>query len=382
MSLNDAALDDLDQEADYLTQGEGEAASIGVARVVTDDELDVKVPKEVDEAVSALSDYDVQIQTTKDDVTKIHELSDVANTVLAQETISQADAEEVNRVYGGLYEEVASAKEYTQAPSSINLQQTKDFVKEKLEDVKQTAIQRHQEYMSKTFTHASCLLKCLKEDLLPELYEDMEVARRHALSDLAEASVSKKFVIYSTPRMNKEGEVSQPPRLVDLKTLAMYDSVRREEYELPASLQSLPSDDDVHKLRDVFHGAVFRKLMKESDLYRDVLESLHRSYHEFGDGRGDVYCLTYIDLLGILSSGKIESYIKDAFNALEEVFVNAEAVINKTLADGASEEDLSESSLIVSDLYEKLLLAEKFRMTMAMFLYRAKPILEGFRAAL
>ena len=382
MSLNDDAMVDLNEEADYLTDDEGKAASAGIVRVETEDGLDLKVPPEIDQAVSALSDYDVQIQTTKDDVTKIYELDDVANTVLAQETIGQADAEEIERVYGGLYENVASKEEYTTAPSSINLKETKEYIEEKRAMFEVEAIQRHKDYLQKTSEQAICLLQCLNEKVVPETMEMLEQLRRLSQDDLTKASVSKKFLIYTKEVKNDKGEVTRSPELIDLKKQRLYDSIKREEYEIPEWLMCLPEDDDIRKLREVFHSAQFRKLMSETNAYRDVLDSLHNDFHRTY-GKEDRYTLTYIELLMVFASGKIEEYLQKAFESLTLVANNAKPVIEKMLDDTPkTREMLSECALAVSDFYEKLLTAEKFRMLAYMLCYRAEPILAGFRKAL
>ena len=382
-SLNDQAMDDLHEEADYLTEDEGKAASLGTVRVETEEALDLKVPKEVDQAVSALSDYDVQIQTTKDDITKVYELEDVASTVLAQETIGQADAEEIERVYGGLYDNVASKQEYTAAPSSINLKETKNYVEERKALFESEAIQRHKDYLKNTSEQAYCLLQCLYESVYPETMDMLEQTRRVCIEDLSKASLSKNFLIYTKETRNDKGEVTRMPELIDLKTLRLYDSIKREEYTIPDTLQCLPDDDDVRKLREVFHSNQFRKLMTESSLYRDVLESLHRDFHNYSGSREECYDLTYVDLLTVFTSGKIEEYLQKAFEALADVAKSAKPIIEEMLSDSQkTKEQLSECALATSDFYEKLLTAEKFRMMAYMLCYRAEPILAGFRKAL
>lgn len=383
MSLNDEAMDDLHEEADYLTQSEGEAASLGVVRVETEDAIDLKLPKNIDEAVSALSDYDVQIQTTKDKVTKVFELDDVASTVLAQETISQADAAEVERVYSGLYDAVAGPKEYTEAPSSINLKATQDYVAEKKIEALSNAFSDHKTYVEKTSKHVFCLLHCLNEEMLPMTLDEFDALRRKATDDLSKASVSNNFLVYTKECKNEAGEITKAPELIDLKNLRLYGSIEDRDYQIPESLNCLPDADDITKLREVYHGKAFRSLMMTSNIYRDVLEALHRDFHSDGSTERNFYDLTYLDLLTVFASGKIETFLTRTFEALNAVASQATPVIERVLSsDSMSKEELSETALAVSDFYEKLMSAEKFRSVAYMFCYRAKPILDGFRQAL
>ena len=116
------------------------------------------------------------------------------------------------------------------------------------------------------------------------------------------------------------------------------------------------------------------------------LASLHREYHNLSDSDRTYYDLTYIDILSIYVSGRIESYITEAFAALNQLAEKIVEVVPKFIAseDGSEDQEQrwSESALEVSDFYERLMQAEKLRMTVYMFNYRAKPILEGFGKAL
>ena len=385
MSLNDEALSELNDDADYLTDGNSKDTIKDTIVVACDNKVDLDVPDDIDAAVSALDGYDVELQTSKDDVVKVTALDDLANTVLAQETISQADAEEVERVYGGLYENVASQKEFTQTPTSVNLKETQQYVEATLEATKTAAINRHKEYLVKTYDHATCLLKCLNEKLLPELLDELAKLREQSTADLAKASVSKNFLVYTKELKNDAGQVTSSPRLIDLKNSMLFCDIK-EQYDIPASLRSLPSKDDIEMLREVFYGVVFKRLMSVSKITTDILASLHREYHSLSDGDRTYYDLTYIDILSIYVSGRIESYITEAFAALNQLAEKIVEVVPKFIAseDGSEDQEQrwSESALEVSDFYERLMQAEKLCMTVYMFNYRAKPILEGFGKAL
>lgn len=385
MSLNTEAMDDIQGDADYLTTDEGKSAKDGTVRIIADDHLDVNVPKDIDEAVSALDGYDIQIQTTKDDIVKIRELDELSGIIMAQETISQSDAEEVERVYGGLYDNVAQAREYTQSPSSVNLKETKAYMATALKETTESAISRHREYLTKTYEHAMCLLTCLNEKLIQETLGEFDELREQSRKDIASAAVSTNFLVYTAPLTNDAGEETSPPRLVDLKKVRLYGELK-EGYVIPSSLACLPSNDDIRMLREVFHSDPIRRLMRESNLFQDVLESLHRDYHNTNSSNREFFDLSYLDLLLVFVSGKIEEYLTKAFKALNEVSEKMAEVVPVLIANEVTEVGKevawSESALAVSDFYEKLMNAEKFRMATYMLMYRAKPILDGFRKAL
>lgn len=381
VDINSSLMDDMHQEGDYISSSEKKASEIG-AEMIPGQPDDGNTP-EVNDALAVLEGHDAEVQVTHDDLTKVFDMRETATRILAQESISQGDAEEIQRVYGSLEDEVAPVATFTEVPTKVNLDTTKAWIADKLESHFAEARNRHLDYIGRTEEYAKRLLTSLAVSI-PEVLDDIESLRVVALADLSKAGTSKNFLVYRARRNTNQG---QPPELVDLRRQALYNQNFVDEFEPCDILADLPTSTDIIALRETYFSKAFSILAKKAGAGREELLALHNAYH--GDGAEDQYVrsLSYIELLSLLSTGVIGEFITEAYAKLlpmaEEIGGQKASLLAAKLENTPeATEKLSQSALALSDYYELLLQLEKFRTAVYMFNYRAKVVLDAFRKVL
>jgi len=371
--LNEAAIEDLEQEGEYLTTSEGSGEAEGRALLITDHS--VLNGDDLQKAISTLDGYDIDIQTTQDEVTKVRSLESVAKLVLAQESIAQSDAEEIERVVGGLYENVAGRKEFTELPTRAHLLKVKEYVGEKVNEAKGSLIARHRKLTVSTFDSALCLCTALNDSLLPEIISYLEQLRSMALSDLEVASKTKRLLYYA-----KRGNDSiQKLNLADLRQIIIRPMTFQESYV--NADPELPNEKALSGFYQAASNASLRKLISLSQMvYIDLPTSLKDS----AAGRvsdGNVTGFSYLSLLGFLAQGELLTFFDNARIGLESVMAQATSTYEnfKSLSDEAMTPDLIKDQLTeIGCFYSVILELEKYRNIAQDFAVQSEPILTAY----
>ena len=379
MSLNDEALNELHDDGEYLTHAEGQVVSLGDATVITDDETGLLPPKNIDEAVEKLSDYDVKIQTNVDKVVKLHDLQDVADTVLASESIGQSDAKEIERTYGGLYDNVATRQEYSEVPTKVNLAPTQDYVAQRLGSYKEDAVASCRAYIEETYEAAVSLNTFFHGGAIAKVVALFEELQQTALADLPLASKSNKFLHYRKTK-NTEGQTAAD--LTDLRRVNLYFQNFQEEF-LNASSE-LPSKETIGLFKDSFSNDTFRSLVKIAESSNSAGESLLRSQAYYN--REEHVGYDYLALLGFLAEGRFISFFTEAMKELDAIAKDAEVAVaairdvNQVTDDVLS--GVQEKMSAMGMYYSCLLSLERYRLAASTFGSMAKQIVSGFSKVL
>lgn len=242
--LNDEALDTLKPTGEFVTPPSGDTPPGGALTVVVEPPED---NREIDALVASLSNYDVTLQTAEDGLTKLHSMDEVANLVLASESIGQSEADEVLKIMPRLSDDVAPISDYTEVPTRTKLIETKAFVTRTLAEEKRTALECCINFLKTEFAHGEMLLKYLSETRLPAIYSDLEALRLESLEDLVNVGVSMNFLHYTT---------DNHPTLVDFRTRTITRYSTSENFAtIPASH---PSDGLMKALDDALRAEDFK----------------------------------------------------------------------------------------------------------------------------
>lgn len=296
MSLNQEAMDDLDQEAEYLTTETDNPESKEDLVVKTDERIDPSLPQDVDVTVSRLEDYNTHIRTVEDGIEKTHDLQDVMDTVLANETIGQAGAVEIEDRVGGLAEAVAPVNEYTQAPSSVNYKETKNYVAQKLQSSYDLVSVKHKAYLEATLEQAKELHTKLLEEEIPSLLRELDGARAETSDEIEDTFDISEYLAYT------KGE--EPARLVNLATEPMTSTPMHELYQISEDYEHLVPEDDQLK---------YVKYIDQEEV-RQVLAKCY----SFSDMDNSIRPDSYMKILELFNMGILSRYLTGIQMDLEE----------------------------------------------------------------
>lgn len=372
VSLNDEAVDDLHADGEYLTTAEGDMNNGGKALLVADPSM--TDGGDLQEKISVLTGLDIEIQTTENDVDRVRDLETVAKTVLAQESISQSDAEQINRVVGGLFEKVAGPKEFTEVPTRANLIKVKEYVGAKVTEAKLDLLARHRKLTSSTFEAAVCLGEALTERLLPETIALYESLRQKAMADLEIASTTKALIYYKKRSPNS----TEPPLLIDLRNAWVNPSNLNKDLE--NADPDLPQDSDVSAFYQIIQSSSFRRLIKSAEMaYIDLPSVLKHSIAQ-DTGAPSVY-YSYLELLGLFTQGQILSFLENAKIGMDKFFEDGKsfyAGVKEQIDGDLPLEVIREQLSQIGNFYALIIELEKYRTVAQVFAMRAENILEAY----
>lgn len=194
MSLNDEAIENLNAESDYLTNEEAKAVIPSAISVDASDVgggIEVKDP---DTVIELIDHEDIKIKTVTDNIEAYHTYGEVANTILAKESINQTDSQYVEQHMPGLYENVAMRQGFTEASTRVNLDKTKAYVSERVESQRQSALQIYNTYIQKQSASISLQKNTLLTKSIDAMLDELERLRRQAIEELSITSISKNLV--------------------------------------------------------------------------------------------------------------------------------------------------------------------------------------------
>lgn len=382
MSLNNDSLGTLEEETAYLTDKELPAPSIGEATVVVDGAPTTLPDDKVATAVQILSTHDVDIKVLTDELESVQKFDDVASVVLAQETISQQEAVEIVKLQPEFAEKVGAPAEFTAAPSSVNLNQTKVFLKKDLEEKTVSVLERHQKYFKDTFIQANGILDALSATLVPETIDDLEELRYQASDDLKLVAVTNKFLLYK--RISYREEPIKPDEkmsLDDLRYTPLTCGYKPDWYYRKDDYPELPSEDEVSQLSQLVHSEIFKRIVSELRFAKKTLSGIEEfiAYDHDEDNKG--FC-SYLGLLKVFVAGELETYLTDRLDALESKQPELESRVLRILELKPTDTiDLDGLTVIVKEVnhfYGQILTTEVVRSTLKQFAFLSKSIMSKF----
>ena len=175
-------------------------------------------PDAVDAAVAAMPNYDAKIVSMTDKVAKVYDVQKLATQLLATESISQSDAEEIVGVLPGLQDEVATVKEYSQVPTRTNLTATQNYVQSKEAELVNELDAELKDFLKGEFT---ALISLRMADAVAPIAQSLTKLMELSREDLVAVGASKNFFGV---------KASGNDRTVDLRELPLRDMAVLSNY--------------------------------------------------------------------------------------------------------------------------------------------------------
>lgn len=287
MDLNEDATLDLDSAPDYLVlpgdpdatpkEGEGVRVVIGQA-AEKGDAVDL---------LRAVEEHKVELETEEDEISKVHDLDEVVETVLGLETIDQTTAQSVASHLPELEEHVGPLASYTDYATRTNLEQTKRYVKSEL-SARQAALEERLQKSVKRGTDIVSISEQVLTKLFDRAVKVVEETQCQAIGDMEEVTRSKAFYFAS------EG--------------GMYDIRKRSftcfENTLPAPFNDPKFLSSIKMISGIINDASFKPLLRASRRafdHQEYDEDFAKSY----DSKDSYDCNSYDEVLSWLAKGEI-----------------------------------------------------------------------------
>lgn len=320
MSLNDDAVKDLESEIVKTPGSEpGENPKEGVISVEVSDEATDETP-EAREALNHLEENEVLLQTTHEGVKRVHQMEEVVETVLAEESISRSRAKAIALVFEEFSQAVAKPIEFTEVPTATNLKETRAFVTTKLASEKEKLALNFTDYLKSTQSSIKCIVGEVKERLLPETLAILDTLRQEALEDLSKAATSKAFYLY---RSNNE-MVDLRKRLIDLPCeLSEFHTSGHHLLPDRALVEALHCELSKQYVQDLFYVSSLQ--------INDPRRTLHLFNRE-----GEYTCVSYLGLLTFYANGGMLEVFTNLGAFYSEEGERVLSLLQRDLPEGAS----------------------------------------------
>lgn len=352
MSLNDEAIDDLNAESDYLTHEEGKVASVGDVTVNASDDGEGVEVKNPDNITALIDQEDIKIKTVTDSVETYHTYGEVADTILAQESISQSDSQYVEQHMPGLYENVSVKQGFTEGPTRVNLDKTKAYVSGQLESQRQAAIQVYNTYIQKQSASVALQKNALLTKTLSEMLDELERLRNQAVDDLSVTSISKNLVSVEVSDSTTDGikqVTSKDLRTCCINSIA-YGGETRINPKIVADISNLLRSQDIEFLYKLTKQQVDHIAVTEEEV--DFTSMVSAAKHKLciaATNQRENHLATYQDLLMFYSTagairlleylGRIITAIPNEFeqlDSLDEVITQSMLIHNCSVIVGSA----------------------------------------------
>ena len=344
MGLNQDTLDSLHQ-TDAITQPNEMNAGSGATIIInTDTESTDKLGHEV---IENFDDFEIILTTQKDLESDRIRLEDVAQTVMASESISYSDVqlllksidlntspdESEKIVTAGIaarLDEKVPLDSYTENPSTINLAETKKFFKKELNLNYDAFAKTYADFL----TNKADLFIDRANALIGSLEKEIECQNAWAskcMNYLQASRVSGNYLAYLVTETGEPGKRHRDSKLHDIRHIPL-DCYRHEDiveygFGVPSGLFSSLGHFFQHE-----HGRAFVKTIKRtlnndlsntSPYYRTVLELLH----PLGESRdeSDIGC-SYHELLTFFAGGETVAKLEQMKLYLEHEVVRIQAM--------------------------------------------------------
>ncbi len=279
------------------------------------------------EVVANFDDFNIIVETQKDLETERVNLEDVAEVVMATETISYSDIQrflktlDINSapdengriVVSGMAAELderVPLNSFTEQQSTANVEETKRFIKKKVQVNLDRIHQLHNDFFtnrSDTYIErAGFLLKAVRTEI-----EKQEKFAEYALGLLTAAQASNNYLGWLVVKYGRPGERKTRRELHDIRYASISDSSFEDVITFGSNI-----DVSIFKALSAFYlseqGKIFKSTLRPSiaDLstkctYYQVISNLRNE-----DG-GYEPAPSYMDLLTMISSGKIPKRLSE-----------------------------------------------------------------------
>lgn len=123
MAVSDLLDDNRVPPEDIPNQTQGQAV------VVAGEEAPaIENEAEVAAAISQLENYQTAIATNEDGVTKVRDMNEIVSSILASESVSRADAEQIRKAYPEDFDSEFHLNEFTEVPTRVGFESIRKFV--------------------------------------------------------------------------------------------------------------------------------------------------------------------------------------------------------------------------------------------------------------
>lgn len=314
LSLNEDAVSDLHPAEVIVEDPKPEPTPVVNVEVTPQD----SAVDHADIITKELENYDVTLQTVENGVAHYFELEDVATTILAAESIGQADAEKLAAQYDDFVDVVGHAREFSQQPSKTNLKPTQQYLEEKIKTEAQVQCEALTNFMAKDLERVKLIVMQMKDNQIDELKEKLEGLRIKALADLDRVVKSR---AYFTPNKDQT-------RILDLRRSTL------TSYSVDDSAVSglLPSKEILQQFDDLIGSAAFARLLKSASYGYGLPADRFYNHYSLDRTNYDHAKFNYLELLAFLASHTFDETIDDIVAVLEKaigVFADPEAPMNQ-----------------------------------------------------
>lgn len=330
--------------------------------------VDSIYPDALTASIEKLKEHLPRLVAIKESIQSALSMDSIAKTVLAMESISSSDAQDIQQAYPGLTDDVAQPGEFTEVPTRTNLDKVQRYVKSALDAAKDTLKITQHEYINETKDSAAGILAALSTVFVPRLLGDLEMLKTEALNEMADKASVGGYLFYTN---------DDKPRLLDLKRTAIrYMSSYGEVID-----ENIVAEGK--RLGDIVAQPFVQKaleLSKFASYAADNGNLLHKTWHYQHPEEKELLC-TYIDLMMLLGSGRLIEFIDASLQSLQkegqvvqaelDVFEHSSLVL---LGDSSK---MAES---LSDYHEKLLSMSLLTWSLLMMANSAKNLMTLFQA--
>lgn len=337
MGLNQDTLDTLHQTDGITKPNEMNAGSGTTIVVDTDTESTDKLGQEV---IDNFDDYEIILTTHKDLDSDRVRLEDVAQAVMAAESISYSDiqgllksvdvstASETSEriVVAGIaarLDEKVPLDSYTENPSTVNLADTQKFFKKELNLNREAFAKVYSDFFMNQadvfITRANVLIESLAKEI-----EFQEAWQQKCMDYLKVSNASKSYLAYLVIEQGEIGKRYRESKLYDIRHLGMgaylHSDVIEYGYGVPSSLFTALGQFFNREQGKTFIRTVEKTLNGDlsntTPYYRTILELLRR-----GGDEGDCFGASYNELLAFFTKGDLLAKLTEMKTYLEHEII-------------------------------------------------------------
>lgn len=226
MGLNDDTLAELGSPTDGVTEPGENDTTVGTQTAIVD--ASSATPNATDVDVSPLVEMDTWVKTTVDGEEKLDRLQDVANIILAKESIAAADVEAMlsklndTDFTNEFSETVDRIAGFTAVATNTNLQETQRFLEEKVRQNRAMIEQRYMEILNDRFTALEAAYSSVSE-MSATVGTEMKALADLCKPALEHSAASKNYLAYYVRQEGKDedGTRQQRKELIDIRHCAL-----------------------------------------------------------------------------------------------------------------------------------------------------------------
>ena len=200
MSINDDALDDLDNEGkideDVIkTPSDVATGQDDVTVIVKTDDIKEDVTELNQIEMDQLMQSNVQFQVLTDQVSKVDELESIQDELIAAESIDKSTAKYIGEYFPIFTRSRITLEQYSQTPTKINYQETLKQMKLAIEEEKTALMSNLSTFIATAVLDNQKVLHRINYQYLPDLIQQLTDFREEAKGVLAYITDNKDTVI-------------------------------------------------------------------------------------------------------------------------------------------------------------------------------------------